>query len=156
MLVIRVLEETSTDTAALSKLLAMLACLPSRVRGVNDISPNRFPSFAHNDDPNAAEANVSQATSDDADVDDEQVNETDPEGSGVAMFAGGLMLGLAVGAGLALLMAPQAGDETRRLIRRRARRLGEHMSDRVEDIRDDIRRSARKGEKKLRQSLNLS
>lgn len=110
----------------------------------------------HTDDPNAAEANVSRATSDDPDDGDEQVNESDPGGSGVAMFAGGLMLGLAVGAGLALLMAPQAGDETRRLIRRRARRLGEHMSDRVEDLRDDIRRSARKGEKKLRQSLNLS
>lgn len=110
----------------------------------------------YNGDPNALEVNVSRATSDDADDVDEQVNESEREGSGVAMFAGGLMLGLAVGAGLALLMAPQAGDETRRLIRRRARRLGEHMSDRVEDLRDDIRRSARKGEKKLRQSLNLS
>ena len=113
-------------------------------------------SHAHNGDPDAMEANVSDATVDDADDVDEQVNESEREGSGVAMFAGGLMLGLAVGAGLALLMAPQAGDETRRLIRRRARRLGEHMSDRVEDLRDDIRRSARKGEKNLRRSLNLS
>lgn len=113
-------------------------------------------SSTHNGDPQAAEADVSDATSDDAH--DVEVQEIDAErdSSGAAMFGAGLMLGIAVGAGLALLLAPQSGDETRRLIKRRARRLGEHVSESVEDLRDDMRRSARRGEKKLRERLNLS
>ncbi|HXE59908.1 MAG TPA: YtxH domain-containing protein [Gemmatimonadaceae bacterium] len=109
-----------------------------------------------NGDPQAAEAQVSQVTSDEADDVEEQEIEVERDSSGVAVFGAGLVLGLAVGAGLALLLAPQAGDETRRLIKRRARRLGEHVSESVEDLRDDIRRSARRGEKRLRQRLNLS
>lgn len=111
-------------------------------------------SSTHNGDPQAAEADVSRATSDDAD--DVQEIDVERDSSGVAMFSAGLMLGVAVGAGLALLLAPQSGDETRRLITRRAKRLGEHVSESVEDLRDDIRRSARRGEKRLRERLNLS
>jgi gas vesicle protein len=51
-------------------------------------------------------------------------------GSGV----GSLFLGLAVGAGLALLLAPQSGEETRRAIGRRARRAQEVAQDFVEDV----------------------
>ena len=119
--------------------------------------PTDFPaSSTHNGDPKAAEANVSDETSDDANDVEEQDIDVERDSSGVAMFGAGLMLGLALGAGVALLLAPQAGDETRRIIKRRARRLGEHVSESVEDLRDDIRRSARRGEKRLRQSLNLS
>ena len=38
-------------------------------------------------------------------------------------FLTGLVIGAAVGAGLALLFAPASGDDTRRLIRKRARSL---------------------------------
>lgn len=48
--------------------------------------------------------------------------------------AGSLLLGLAVGAGLALLLAPQTGEETRRAIARRARRATEAAQDFVEDV----------------------
>ena len=48
--------------------------------------------------------------------------------------AGSLLLGLAVGAGLALLLAPQSGEETRRAIARRARRASEAAQDFVEDV----------------------
>jgi gas vesicle protein len=47
---------------------------------------------------------------------------------------GSLFLGLAVGAGLALLLAPQTGEETRRAIARRARRAQEVAQDFVEDV----------------------
>ena len=47
---------------------------------------------------------------------------------------GSLFLGLAVGAGLALLLAPQSGEETRRAIARRARRAQEVAQDFVEDV----------------------
>jgi hypothetical protein len=113
-------------------------------------------SSTHNGDPQAAEADVPDVTSEDDNDVEERDLESEQDSSGVAMFGAGLMLGLAVGAGLALLLAPQAGDETRRLIKRRAKRLGDHVSESVEDLRDDIRRSARRGEKRLRQRLNLS
>ena len=52
------------------------------------------------------------------------------QGGGV----GSLFLGLALGAGLALLLAPQSGEETRRAIARRARRAQEAAQDFVEDV----------------------
>jgi hypothetical protein len=57
-------------------------------------------------------------------------------GGGIAMF----LLGLAVGAGIALLYAPQAGDETRALLRRKARRMKRTVRDAAEDARDEIER----------------
>jgi gas vesicle protein len=47
---------------------------------------------------------------------------------------GSLFLGLALGAGLALLLAPQSGEETRRSIARRARRAQQAAQDFVEDV----------------------
>jgi gas vesicle protein len=48
--------------------------------------------------------------------------------------AGSLFLGLALGAGLALLLAPQSGQETRRAIARRAQRAQRAAQDFVEDV----------------------
>jgi gas vesicle protein len=50
--------------------------------------------------------------------------------SGVGSF----ILGLALGAGVALLLAPQSGEETRQSIARRARRAQEAAQDLVEDM----------------------
>ena len=47
---------------------------------------------------------------------------------------GPLILGLALGAGIALLLAPQSGEETRRSIARRARRAQEAAQELVEDM----------------------
>ena len=47
---------------------------------------------------------------------------------------GPLLIGLALGAGAALLFAPQSGEETRRDIKRRARRAQEAAQDFVEDM----------------------
>jgi hypothetical protein len=95
----------------------------------------------------------------DPDTSDVEIEETahedvaEGDGRSVASFTAGLMLGVALGAGVALLLAPRPGDETRKLLGRRARRLGDRVADRVDDLRDDIRRSARKGEKRLRRSM---
>jgi len=51
-------------------------------------------------------------------------------GSGI----GPLLLGLALGAGVALLFAPQSGEETRRAVARRARRAQDAAQDFVEDV----------------------
>jgi gas vesicle protein len=47
---------------------------------------------------------------------------------------GSFLIGLALGAGVALLLAPQSGEETRREIARRARRAQEAAQDFVEDV----------------------
>jgi gas vesicle protein len=47
---------------------------------------------------------------------------------------GSLLLGIALGAGVALLLAPQSGEETRREIARRARRAQEAAHDFVGDV----------------------
>jgi gas vesicle protein len=47
---------------------------------------------------------------------------------------GTFIVGLALGAGVALLLAPQSGEETRREIARRARRAQDAAQDLVEDL----------------------
>jgi gas vesicle protein len=47
---------------------------------------------------------------------------------------GSFIIGIALGAGIALLLAPQSGEETRRGIARRARRAQEVAKDFVEDV----------------------
>ncbi|OYV63902.1 MAG: hypothetical protein B7Z72_14105 [Gemmatimonadetes bacterium 21-71-4] len=56
-------------------------------------------------------------------------------------FAAGLIIGGLVGAGLALLLAPQAGEETRHGLARRARRLADDARDRYAEAKHRIRRS---------------
>ncbi|MGH7650404.1 MAG: YtxH domain-containing protein [Gemmatimonadaceae bacterium] len=55
-------------------------------------------------------------------------------GPGVGSF----IIGLALGAGAALLLAPQSGEETRRQIARRARRAQEAAQDFVEDVSETV------------------
>ena len=50
-------------------------------------------------------------------------------GRGLGRFAAGLIFGVVLGAGLALLLAPERGDRTRRRLRRRLERLREDTAD---------------------------
>ena len=61
-------------------------------------------------------------------------------------FAAGLILGALIGAGVALLFAPQSGAETRRIIRKRARHLASDATDRFDDVKDRIRKARRRAE----------
>ena len=54
-------------------------------------------------------------------------------------FAAGLLLGALIGAGVALLFAPQSGEDTRRLIRKRAKRFARDAQDRYDDLRDKVK-----------------
>jgi gas vesicle protein len=56
------------------------------------------------------------------------------ERGGAGGGIGPLLLGLALGAGVALLFAPQSGEETRRAVARRARRAQDAAQDFVEDV----------------------
>jgi gas vesicle protein len=58
--------------------------------------------------------------------------------SGVRTFAAGLLIGALVGAGVALLVAPSSGADTRRMIARRARRLAADARDRYDEARHEL------------------
>jgi gas vesicle protein len=73
----------------------------------------------------------------------------DNERGSARPFAAGMLLGALVGAGLALLFAPQSGEETRRLLRRRAKKLADEATDRFDDIKDRIRHVKRRAESAL-------
>lgn len=52
------------------------------------------------------------------------------------------LLGAAVGAGVALLLAPQSGEETRRKLGETARRLGDDLDDKVRSAREEVKHRA--------------
>lgn len=64
---------------------------------------------------------------------------------GVAALGTGLALGLAVGAGTALLFAPRSGRETRRFIARAGRDMTRRTHDAWDDLGDELREAARRG-----------
>lgn len=66
-----------------------------------------------------------------------------------AVFGAGLAIGALLGAGAALLFAPQSGEDTRELIAERAQRLGGRVSDRLDDVRGDLGWYLRRGRRKL-------
>jgi hypothetical protein len=68
--------------------------------------------------------------------------ERDWRGAGV--FTLGAVAGALVGAGVALLLAPQSGVETRDEIASRARRLRSRADDSWDDLRDELRRLRRR------------
>jgi gas vesicle protein len=61
------------------------------------------------------------------------------EDTQVLNFVTGLLLGAAIGAGVALLTAPEPGRRTRRRIRRKADDLRDTATDRWEGVAEDVR-----------------
>jgi gas vesicle protein len=73
-------------------------------------------------------------------------------GSGIAVF----LLGAAVGAGLALLFAPQSGEETRADLRRGARRVkrkARDLADSGREMVEDLQRQGRSAARDARAAL---
>ena len=77
--------------------------------------------------------------------DDEEEAGMDHGERRVGMFVAGLAIGALVGAGLALLFAPQSGEETRRLVSRKAKHLAREARDRYDDVKEKVRRARREG-----------
>lgn len=84
---------------------------------------------------------------------DEAAEAAAERGLGTTSFLTGLALGALVGAGLALLFAPAAGEETRRLVGRRARGLSRQAAEGLDDARDGTRRLLREKKDALRERL---
>ncbi|HJU64784.1 MAG TPA: YtxH domain-containing protein [Gemmatimonadaceae bacterium] len=74
----------------------------------------------------------------------------------VGVFGAGLAIGLTLGAGVALLLAPISGAEARELIGDRARALGERASDRWGDLRGEMRWLRQRGRRKVRRGVTRS
>jgi gas vesicle protein len=68
-------------------------------------------------------------------------------------FLTGLVLGAAVGAGLALLFAPASGEDTRRLVRRRTRALARDAEAGWTSARKEARQALRDKKEALRERL---
>ena len=62
-------------------------------------------------------------------------------------FAAGVVLGIVVGAGAALLLAPNSGADVRRQLARRARRLRHSGEDAWDGLRRELRRAVRRRER---------
>ncbi len=65
--------------------------------------------------------------------------DTETDYNGPALFAAGIALGVVVGAGMALLFAPQSGSETRHDIVRRGRRVSTRGRDAWDDLGHELR-----------------
>ena len=63
----------------------------------------------------------------------------------------GIAIGVAVGAGVAILFAPHSGADTRRLIARRGRRLGQRGRDAWDDLADELKSAAKRRRKAWRE-----
>ena len=59
-------------------------------------------------------------------------------------FALGIAVGMAAGAGVALLFAPQSGVEARHTIARKGKRLRKRSRDAWDDLRDEFRDAVRR------------
>ncbi|MDH5590462.1 MAG: YtxH domain-containing protein [Gemmatimonadota bacterium] len=62
----------------------------------------------------------------------------DHEGQ-VVNFVSGLLLGAVIGAGIALLTAPEPGKRARRRIRKAAFELKDNAADRWDELADDVK-----------------
>lgn len=90
--------------------------------------------------------------------DDDEMEDVDledrAEGSRAGVgFLAGLVLGALLGAGAALLLAPERGEVTRGRIQRRMRRLRRDAADRLDEIRDDAGRQVKRTRRRLREHL---
>lgn len=71
------------------------------------------------------------------------------EESTTVSFMSGVIVGAAIGAGLALLLAPQSGRRMRRHLVRSVEGFKDTATDRWDDVSDDLRSAVKTSRKKL-------
>ena len=65
----------------------------------------------------------------------------------------GMVLGALVGAGVALLMAPDRGSVTRRRLKKLVGRMRHDAKERVEDWRDDVKAELKRRRRQIREQI---
>lgn len=73
----------------------------------------------------------------------------DDENAG-ASFVAGMIVGVAIGAGLALLLAPQSGRRMRRTLARRVEDVTDDAAGRLGDVTGDLRSAVKAGRRKMK------
>ena len=93
--------------------------------------------------------------------DEETIDETGAEavgnssrGSSGATVALAVLAGAAIGAVVALMMAPKTGREMRRVIRKRADGLRETAGNVIDDTTDELGRELRRRSRQIRRKLD--
>ncbi len=69
--------------------------------------------------------------------------------AGGVPFLVGILMGILIGAGLALLVAPQSGRRTRRRLARRVEDVTDDAVGKWDDVTGELRSAVRSGRKKL-------
>jgi gas vesicle protein len=92
---------------------------------------------------------------DELDEGDELVETTESGGgrSGTLSFMAGMVLGALVGAGVALLVAPERGAVTRRRLKKFVGRLSSDAKERAEDWRDDVKAELKRRRRQIREQI---
>ena len=62
------------------------------------------------------------------------------------------LMGAALGAGIALLLAPDRGSETRRRVGQTMKRFGSQVNDRLGDVKDNVRSAVDSGRDAFRRT----
>lgn len=73
----------------------------------------------------------------------------DNRGSSVGFFLAGAVVGGAIGATVALLFAPQSGEETRKYLAKRAKEAGEDFEDMRKSLEPKFKKAKKDFAKKL-------
>jgi hypothetical protein len=74
----------------------------------------------------------------------------------VGVFSAGMAVGALIGAGVALLLAPATGFETRARLSHQARRRGARAADRFDDLSDGARRGAARGARRVGRAVTTA
>ncbi|MEO8199266.1 MAG: YtxH domain-containing protein [Gemmatimonadota bacterium] len=77
-------------------------------------------------------------------LDDDFKDDTPGAAHGTRKFMVGLAVGALIGAGIALLYAPDRGVQTRRRLGRRLKRLRERSGESVQELRAALRKEMRR------------
>ena len=84
--------------------------------------------------------------------DDEPIVVIERSEPGIGTF----VIGLAIGAGLALLFAPRTGEETRRDLQRRARKMGDQAQDFVSEVTGSVSETLHAAKEKVESSIDTT
>lgn len=82
-------------------------------------------------------------------LDEDLAEEPSKGGSGKRNFLMGLALGALVGAGVALLFAPDRGENTRKRLGKRLRRFRDQSGERVAELKDRLSRELSRVKKQV-------
>ena len=91
---------------------------------------------------------------DDIEDGEEVLETTETSGrSGTLSFMAGMVLGALVGAGVALLMAPERGVVTRKRLKKLMGRMGNDAKEKMEDWRDDVKAELKRRRRQIREQI---